>query len=186
MKLQIVKLLKLEEEADFDFVLGSIHIVNGIIISSHLFADELYSRTDEETAYHAYFAEMSKLIEWGHIDVVAHFDICKKYGYKFYGPFRPEKYKGKILPILKRMKEKEIGLELNTKCIDSKCQEIFPHPMILKWAAEVGLKHFTLGSDAHRAQNVGQHFDEARRIAKEAGIKEITTYLKRKPTLSIL
>jgi histidinol-phosphatase (PHP family) len=180
------ELVLLEKEVNFDFVLGSIHIVNGIIISSHLFADELYSQTDEETAYNAYFDEMLKLVEWGHLDAVAHFDICKKYGHKFYGPFKPEKYKDQIVPILSKMKEKDIGLELNTKCMDSKCQEIFPHPTILKWATEVGIKYFTFGSDAHKAENIGQHFDKAQRIAKEAGIVNIATYHKREPTLSIL
>lgn len=175
------ELTEFVKETDFDFILGSVHIVKGVIISSHLFADELYSHTDEETAYNAYFEEMMKLVEWGHFDVVAHFDINKKYGSKFYAPFQPEKYKDKIMPILARMKEKGIGLELNTKCMDTKCKEIFPHPTILHWAVEVGIENFTFGSDAHKAKDVGQYIEEALLTAKQAGIKQIATYSKRIP-----
>lgn len=177
------QLTQFVKETDFDFILGSIHIVNGVIISSHKFADELYSKTNEQTAYSAYFDELMKLVEWGHLDAVAHFDINKKMGCKFYGPFQPEKYKDKIMPILKRMKEKGIGLELNTKCMDNKCKEIFPHPTILRWAVEVGIKNFTLGSDAHKVKDVGQYIKEALEIAKEAGVRNISTYSKRTPTL---
>ncbi len=177
------QLAKFAKETDFDFILGSIHIANGVIISSHKFADELYSKTDEETAYNAYFDEMMKLVEWGHIDAVAHFDICKKFGHKFYGPFQPEKYKYQIIAILKRMKEKGIGLELNTKSMQDKCHEVFPHPTILRWAVELGIKNFTIGSDAHKVKDVGQYIQEALEIAEETGIQNISTYSKRTSTL---
>ena len=177
------QLTELVSETDFDFVLGSVHVVKGVVIPSHLFADDFYSKTDEKTAYGAYFTEMMKLIRWGQLDVVAHFDICKKHGHKFYGPFRPEKYKDQILPILKLMSQKNIGLELNTACMESKCREVFPHPLILKWAASTGVRHFTIGSDAHKAKNVGRFIPKAMEIAKEAGITQLSTYRKRKPAL---
>lgn len=175
-------LAKFVQETNFDFILGSVHIVKGINISSHKFADEFYSKNDEDTAYSAYFENLLKLVEWGHLDEVAHFDICKKYGYKFYGPFRPEKYKNQIMRILEVMVKKGIGLELNTNCMNDKCHEIFPHPTILRWAVEVGIRNFTLGSDAHKEKHVGQYLNEAIEIARKVGITAISTYLKRKPT----
>lgn len=177
------KLAAFVKETPLDFVLGSVHIVKDVIISSHLFADELYKKTDEETAYHAYFDNVEKLVEWGHFDVASHFDICKKSGYKFYGPFQPEKYRGRIIPILEAMKQKGMGLELNTKCLCNKCRELFPHPTILKWALEAGIENFTLSSDAHKEKHVSAHIKDALKIAKEAGIQNIATYSKRIPTL---
>ena len=177
------QIAKFVEETDFDFVLGSVHIVKDVIIASHLFADELYSKVDEETAYNAYFDNLEKLVEWGCFDVAAHFDICKKSGYKFYGPFEPEKYKKRIISILKKMRAKGIGLELNTKCICNKCEELFPHPTILEWALEAGIKNFTLSSDAHKEKHVSVHIKDALKIAKEVGIKNVATYKKRTHTL---
>jgi len=183
MKEHMDELTKFVKATPFDFILGSVHIVNNVIIASHRFASELYKKTDEETAYNAYFDNLKKLVEWGHFDAVAHFDICKKFGYKFYGPFKPEKYKQQIMLILKIMKEKDIGLELNTKCLDNKCKEIFPHSTILKWAIEVGIKNYTMGSDAHKEAHVSQYIKEAYTVAKKVGIKDISTYSKRVPII---
>jgi len=166
-----------------DFILGSVHHIDGIVISSHKYADKCFETRDEKTAYDNYFEGLMKLVEWGHFDVAAHFDICKKYGSKFYGPFQPEKYKDKIMPVLELMSKKGIGLELNTKCLNIKCKEIFPHPTILKWALEAGIKNFTLSSDAHTQADVSQYVKEALDIAKEVGIPNISTYLKRIPML---
>lgn len=169
------------ESMGFDFVLGSVHVVDGIVISSHKYADQLFSKRNEQTAYEAYFHELMSLVKWGQTDVIAHFDICKKYGSKFYGAFRPEKYKKLIIPILEVMAKKGIGLELNTKCVKDKCKEIFPHPDILRWALEVGIKNFTVGSDAHKAAELGQNFTQAFVIAARCGLKTVSAYHQRKP-----
>ncbi len=173
-------------ETNFDFVLGSVHIVNKVIIASKHFAKDLYNKIDENTAYTNYFNELLKLVKWGQIDVIAHFDICKKFGYEFYGVFNPKKYKKQIIEILQLMKEKNIGLELNTKSMKKYCHEIFPHPTILKWATEIGIKNFTIGSDAHKAKDVGGYIKEAIKIAKQAKITNISTYKKRSAKLNPL
>ena len=84
------------------------------------------------------------------------------------------------------MKEKGIGMELNTKCMKSRCMEIFPHPIILKWALQAGIANYTFGSDAHQATIVGRHLKEASEIAEIAGIKQQSVYIKRQPILSPL
>ncbi len=180
------ELTQFVEQVPLDFVLGSVHIVKDTVIASTKFAHTLYKQLTEEEAYHTYFDQMEKLIEWGHFDVVAHFDVFKKAGIDFYGPFDPVKYKSRIIPILKKMKDKGIGLELNTKCLESKCQEISPHSQILKWAVEVGIKNYTLSSDAHKAKNVSVNIKKAAEIAKEVGIEAVSTYKSRDFTLNAI
>jgi histidinol-phosphatase (PHP family) len=80
------------------------------------------------------------------------------------------------------MKKKGIGLELNTHCLYDKCKELFPHPDILKWAVDIGIENFTLGSDGHKLNEVGTGLNEALAIAKKVGIKSISTYEKGVPT----
>lgn len=183
VQIHMDQLAEFVKNTPFDFILGSVHIVQGVIIASHLFADEFYGQRDEKTAYGAYFEALEKMVKWGHFDVVAHFDICKKSGYKFYGPFVPQKYKEQIVSILELMKKKNIGLEINTKCLDNKCEEVFPHPTILKWAVEVGIEHFTVSSDAHKAPLVSKYIKEALEVAKSVGIKGVSTYSQRVPTV---
>jgi len=170
------------ENTPLDFILGSVHIVDGEIIASRKFAHKLFKRMDEKTAYSKYFETLKKMVQWGHFDAVAHFDIPKKGGVDFYGPFEPQKYKIEIVEILNIMKAKNIGLELNTKHVTSACHEIFPHPQILKWALETGIEHYTFSSDAHKAKDVSQHIQKALELAKSVGIKTVSTYKKRVPT----
>ncbi len=170
------------EEMDFDFLIGSIHVEDGVVISSSELSRTLYERVTEEYAYKKYFELLYAMVKWGNFDVVGHFDVNKKGGYEVYGPFKPKKYETEIKNILQLMKKKEIGIELNTSYLHKNCKELFPHPDILKWCVEIGIEHFTIGSDAHEPEEVGQNLDEALKIAKEAGITTISTYEKRKPT----
>lgn len=172
----------LVENTPFDFILGSVHNLDDINISGHKHAHEFYEKRSEKEAYGGYFENLLKLIEWGQIDAVAHFDICKKFGHEIYGPFEPRNHREILIRILMAMKQKGIGLELNTGSLHKRCEELFPHPDILKWAVEIGIEHYTLGSDAHDVNHIAQYFDEALKIAKDVGIKTISTYEKRNPT----
>lgn len=179
---QMEDIKKFVSSQPFDFILGSVHILDGVIISGGKNAHLVYEKMNEETAYTKYFEDMLTWVNTGLFDVVGHFDIIKKTAYEFYGPFKPEKYKPVILKILQAMKEKGIGIELNTGCMYKKCKELFPHPDILKWCVEIGIEHYTLGSDAHELDEVGRHLDEALGIAKEVGIKSLSTYNNRVAT----
>ncbi len=166
----------------FDFILGSVHTIDGILISGGKNASEAFKNMREETAYPRYFEDLLKLVDWGHFDHVAHFDICKKFGHLYYGPFKPGKYKSEIMRVLTAMKAKGIGIELNAGSLHKNCHEIFPHPDILKWCLEMGIEHYTLGSDAHETHRAGRYLAETLAIAKEVGITQVCTYERRKPT----
>jgi histidinol-phosphatase (PHP family) len=170
-------------DMDFDFLIGSVHEVDKANISSSDLCGKLYKRVDEKYAYSKYFDNLYKMIEWGNFSVVGHFDVFKKGGINYYGPFQPEKYKDQIIPILKLMKEKGIGIELNTSGLGYPCNEIFPHPDILKWCLKVGVEHYTIGSDGHTIEEVGQNLDKALTLLKDVRIKTISTYEKGVPTL---
>ncbi len=167
-------------DMDFDFMIGSVHEVENSLVSSSKYCHEFYKNNPESYTYTKYFEYLYRMVEWGQFSVVGHFDICKKGGINFYGPFEPKKYKDKIIPILKLMKEKGIGIELNASGLKYDCKEIFPHPDILKWCVEIGVQHYTIGSDGH--STVGKDLNEALTLAKEVGIKTLSTYEKGVPT----
>lgn len=176
------ELARFVKDTPFDFILGSVHIIDGVVISTKKYKDDIFPKMKEDEAWEKYFDHMRKLIEWGHFDVLTHFDIVKKYGHEYYGPFKPEKYKSMIQGVLKKAIDKGMGIELNTGSLHKRCEELFPHPTILKWALELGMEHFTLSSDGHSKERAGEFVHEALEIAKEVGIPTISTYEKRKPT----
>lgn len=162
-----------------DYVLGCVHTLDGIVVATNKNIEQYFDGKTEEEAYTRFFAEQLKLIEWGKLDGIAHFDLIKKYGHQFYGPFKPENHEEAIKQCLKAIKDRNMAIELNTSCLEIKCNELFPHPTILKWAVEIGIEHFTLSSDAHAADTAGKHAKKALEIAKEVGIQALTTYEKR-------
>jgi len=172
---------KLIDDVQFDFILGSVHLMEGYVISGGKNAEKFFKGKTEEKAYSAYFETLLNWAKTGNFDVVAHFDVIKKFGIEHYGPFQPEKYKPLIFRILEEMKKKGIGIELNTGSLHKRCKELFPHPDILKWCVEIGIDNYTMGSDAHDLDEAGRYLDEALAIAKEVGIKALSTYKNRVP-----
>lgn len=168
------------EQMNFDFILGSIHNLDNINIASHIHARDFFKNKNEDIAYNKYFKDMLKLVSWGNIDSIAHFDIIKKYGTKKYGKFEAKKYKNKIKEILKIMKSKNIAMEINTGSVKERCKDIFPSKDILEYCLEIGLNNFTIGSDAHKANQIGQNFNLVEKILKELNIKKINSYKNRK------
>ncbi len=170
------------KEADLDFAIGSVHELDGFIINSDRHCRGYFKGKTEAEAYGPYFAQLRDLVEWGHFSVVGHFDVIKKYGCEYFGPFDPEKYKTPIVGILKTMAKKGLGLELNAGSLHKRCNELFPHPKIIEWALTAGVEHFTLASDGHKVETIGEGLTEALEIAQKAGVKTLTTYEKGKPT----
>jgi histidinol-phosphatase (PHP family) len=56
-----------------------------------------------------------------------------------------------------------------------------PHPLVLKRYREMGGTLVTIGSDAHKAAQVGCQFDEAVNILRNCGFTHYAYYVKRKP-----
>lgn len=177
---------KLVKSLPFDFILGSIHFVDDVLIANDKYCRDMFEKYSEQKMYSTYFEDLLKWVKIGNFDVVGHFDIIKKVGYKYYGPFQPQKYKPIIIEIIKEMKKRSIGIEINTKYMHKNCNEPFPHPDILKWCLEMGIKNFTIGSDAHHIEDAGVNIPEALELLKNVGVKNISTYKKRKPSLDLI
>jgi len=173
-------------DTDFDFLIGSVHEVEGALVSSSKHCHEFYESNPENYTYTKYFEVLHTMVDWGNFSVIGHFDICKKGGVKIYGPFEPTKYKDQIIGVLELMKKKGIGIELNASGLRYDCNEIFPHPDILKWCVEVGIEYYTIGSDAHTAKEVGQNLKKALDLAKEVGITNLSAYKNRQPKIFMI
>ncbi len=68
-----VPLDRLADSLPFDFVLGSLHDVDGIDVSGPDASEFFRDRTCDH-AYGRYFEALHDLVEWGGFDAVAHFD----------------------------------------------------------------------------------------------------------------
>lgn len=176
---------KLLDAVPFDFVLGSVHVVDGLNISGGREIDEFFLARTEREAYEAYFREVDEMVEWGAFDVVAHFDLVKRYGHRHYGPYVPPTYRSIIEPILGKMARRGIGIEINTSGVNEAPGCPYPEPAILDWAREVGVDRLTLGSDSHSPETFSQGLDQGIALAAETGWTEFTLFEGRQPVRRI-
>lgn len=166
---------RLTEEVPFDFVLGSVHIVDGFNISGGPGKDLFFSGRTRDEAYGRYFRELGALVAWGGFDVVSHFDLITRYGHAHYGPYDPGRYRDLIQPVLEAMATRRLGIEINTSGVSGPG---IPYPSrdILVWAREAGVPALTIGTDSHRPERFADGLVEGISLAADAGWTELTLY----------
>lgn len=166
----------------YDIVLGSVHAVRGII--DFYDTDMTHMEKSEYTAlWDRYIEEMLDTIEWGDFEVLTHITYPKRY-YLRDGitDFPDIKNKGReyFEPILKAVIDKGITLECNTSGLRQAMRECLPNYDLLKFYYELGGRDITLGSDAHKASDIGAGFKEASKMLEDIGFKYLAKFDSRK------
>jgi histidinol-phosphatase (PHP family) len=171
---------RLTSEVPFDFVLGSVHIVEGLNISGGPGRDRFFEGRTQDEAYGRYFRELDAMVQWGGFDVVSHFDLITRYGHQHYGPYEPARYRDVIQPVLEKMASGDLGLEINTSGVSGPGVP-YPAKDILVWAREAGVPTLTIGTDSHRPTTFADGLVDGISLARDAGWSEFTLYEGREP-----
>lgn len=156
-------------QADFDFVIGSLHLVDDLDI----YYPDFYADKDKATAYKKYFQQMAAEIELADFDALGHIDyICRTAPYDDPEIDYPT-FKAEIDTVLKIIVERGKVLELNTRRFNSAraVEELVP---VYKKYRELGGQFVTIGSDAHKVAAIGNHFERALNFAKELDLTPVT------------
>lgn len=160
----------------FDFILGSVHNFDynvGLIT--------YMSANTKEESYGRYFKEVNKVCTSPHIDVVAHLDLMKRYAFNTHGNYDFNEYKETIEEVLNNIIKAGKGIEVNTSTLRGVVNETMPSIDILKMYYDLGGRIITVGSDAHKAEDVGAGIRESIEVLKSIGFKEIYKFENRKP-----
>jgi len=164
----------------FDFVLGSVHYLDGFNVSEPRASDYFEGR-DQETAYDRYFDEVEHCVQSGMFDALGHLDLVKRFGVHFYGPFEIEPFADRIERILRMVVEQGMGLEVNTSGLRQAPKEPYPGAEVLKMYKACGGKIVTVGSDAHTVDDLAKGIEEAVRLLRTIGFDAIWAFERRKP-----
>ncbi len=157
----------------FDYVLGSVHYLDGWGFDHPDFKHG-YRDRDPDQLYRRYFALVQAAARSGLFDSLAHPDLLKKFDYHPRGDLAPL-YRETAAVIASA----GVCIEVNTAGLRAPVGEIYPHPTFLQFCREFGVP-VTLGSDAHAPEQVGSGFAEAMTLLKRAGYREVATFSGRR------
>ncbi|MFW9808969.1 MAG: histidinol-phosphatase [Candidatus Thorarchaeota archaeon] len=168
---------------DFDLVLGSVHLIDHIAISSGGRAEEAMRKYSLEEIGEKYFTVMLDSIDLGIFDVLAHIDLYRRFGEAYYGKAINNLWKPYLEELADKMNRKGVGFEINTSSLRRGMTQPMPNEQIVKALKREGVETVTIGSDAHAPSEVGQGIERALKIVKDAGFKGPSTYRKRVPSI---
>lgn len=153
-----------------DYVIGSVHFLGDWNYDTD---QSLYGKWSNDELYKMYFELIQQTAKSQLFDVIGHFDLIKKF------KIWPESDQTHLYEeTLKVIKEADVVIELNTSGVDRPCGEFFPNKQILAMASKIGIP-ITLGSDAHRPDQVARHFETAIELLKSVGYTKITRFRNR-------
>ena len=161
----------------FDFVLGSIHFVDDLDV---YFEDFWRDKTIFQAERRCLEETLVCVELHDDFDVLAHLTYISKT--RCHPSPRPVKYgehREVIDEILKVLARKGKGLEINTSGVD-RCGDYLPPFEMVRRFKELGGQIVTIGSDAHRANRVGQYSFEACEQLKDI-FGHVCTFKNRQP-----
>lgn len=156
----------------FDFLIGSVHWLGGWAIDSSDVTWE-FERRGIERAWEEYFALVADLASRGVVDVLAHVDLCKKFG------FRPATEPTHLYrKVIDAAAASGIAVELSSQGLRMPVGEAYPSPLFLQMFQSASVP-ITFASDAHQASDAAFAFDALRELAKAAGYTSHHRYTAR-------
>jgi HisJ family histidinol phosphate phosphatase len=160
---------KLNEQANFNHVLGSVHFFSPEYKSKFWKGDVL-------EFYKTYFNHVADSAETGLFDTLAHPDLVKNFYPEHYDL---EKLQDTIEAVLDRIAKTGVAMELNTSGVHKKYPELNPGPKLLSLMKARNIP-VVLGSDSHSPRRVSADFSYAMDILEEAGYGKVSYFLNRK------
>ena len=93
------------------------------------------------------------------------------------------RYEKQIERLFSLIIEKNIALEINTSGLRQSIGETLPGEDLLRKYYDMGGRLITMGSDAHKPEDIGKGIAEGIALAKKIGFTAVSVYKKRKPIL---
>jgi histidinol-phosphatase (PHP family) len=152
----------------FDFVIGAVHSLDHVALTSGSELDEFrgaYGKDEPAEVAARYFGRLTAVVKSGLFDAVAHIDAYRKYIRTLYDERFDAACAAELPRFLSVLAQSATALEVNTSAQRRGMSDPYPAWPVLDLAVSAGVRRVTVGSDAHRPDDVG------------CGIAEVTTRL---------
>ena len=146
----------------WDFLIGSVHWIGGWAVDTAEVADE-FERRGVRRAWEQYFELETQLAASGSVDVLAHVDVCKKYGH------RPASEPMDLYrAVVEAASASGTAVEVSSQGLRKPVGEVYPAPTFLEMFNRAGVP-ITLASDGHAPDEAAWGHDEVVTAARAAG-----------------
>ncbi len=161
-----------------DFVIASLHELPEML--DFYFLD--YTKEDAAALLDTYFETLYSICQWGHFDVLGHLTYPLRYMIGDAGlQLDLGRWQEPIAECLKAVIRSGRGIELNTSGFRQTYGRPFPDLEYLRLYRDLGGTQLSLGSDAHRPEDVGAGIAEGAVLAQRAGFDKVCYYLRHEP-----
>jgi histidinol-phosphatase (PHP family) len=157
-----------------DYIIGSVHHFGGY----HIFNPERWKdpNIDVDSVYFEYFELIRRSAKSRLFDILGHIDALKGLGH------RPTQSLGSQWDLTAEViRDSGVAVEINTSGI-RKCKEVFPCIELLERLSRFGVA-FTFGSDAHKPEQLADHWDDMKELLMTLGVKELAVFKNRKRSM---
>lgn len=167
---KISEIRSVTEHYDFDVIGASVHFIKGYNVASTRVP---IPKDQERDIVLRYFEQILALLDHDFFDTICHLDVVKKSGI----PLHPD-----CLPlidmIIDKVAEKHVTLEFNAGGWSHPAGDSYPSAWIAGKCYKKNIP-FSLGSDAHRPDQVGRNIDKALEILRQIGYSHIHLFHRR-------
>ncbi|MCR5592707.1 MAG: histidinol-phosphatase HisJ family protein [Saccharofermentans sp.] len=165
---------------------------DSVVLSNHIFrgSDIYYSKEcaliPRESRNKEYIATLARMCsELDNYDILAHYDYINRYVEDPSSSVFYDDCPNEFDALFEILISKQKALEINTSSINKQILKgssyVMPDPKIIGRYISMGGKLFTIGSDAHDADRIGQHFAKTISYLKSLGVNEVFYFKDRKP-----
>jgi histidinol-phosphatase (PHP family) len=153
----------------YDFILGSVHFWYEDMFPSQL----VKAGVPAELCYERYWDAVLAAVRAGGFDSLAHIDFPKRYYRRLIID------ENKLHEICRAMVRNQVCMEINTSSLRKNLDEPMPGRDILAIYKSCGGRYVTIGSDAHRPEELAAGRARARDLIDNFGFEEVI-FIQRK------
>ena len=170
-----------------DYVIGSIHFVEGFYNGAHWEIDGPYLNflqgldvifhNNIRDAITRYFEITREMVRTARPEIVGHLDKIKIQNIhgKHFSEAEPW-YRQEVLKTIDVIQKEEVIVEVNTRGIyQRKSSTTYPSPWILEILHQRNIP-ITINSDAHHPSDLINHFSETAKVLQQIGFKKLTSF----------
>lgn len=164
----------LMKEETFDFVIASLHAVEG----KEMHFGEFFEGKTLDEAYRIYYEELYACIrDFNQFQIIGHLDLVKRYTKER----SSNGFHDIAEAIFKRIIPEGKGIELNTSGYKYGMDGGMPSEDLLKLYRDCGGEIITIGSDSHKETELATRFRDSLALIQSIGFRYISTFDKGKP-----